>query len=211
MGGGWHIPGSVYDEVPWVQMTLIAAVRHDDVVWLAQDSRHVTVIASSPADSYAISVDKSYRGNGPLAWAWYGAPESKWHDFVRFVNTTEFASWDDLQEQCVAKRDELLLDQFGAVFVGTIAGVTKGVHVGNPEWLLCLSDAMFAGYCRMAAATAWTALAKSDLSTEDRFCRAMQATIDVSNNVLGSPFTMWRVDSEGAALVRPLSQQPQGI
>jgi hypothetical protein len=138
-------------------MTLLAAVLDGDTVWIAQDTRHISMSNSCPYDQYGTEIDKSYHEHDTLVWAWYGDAPNGWQLFTDWMASAAdtFTSWGDLQKRCQDKMDELKLYPFGILCAGVIGGKVGARHVGRDEYALVLSDdAIFVAFCRMSAATA---------------------------------------------------------
>jgi hypothetical protein len=135
-------------------MTLIAAVRDGDTVWIAQDSRHV--VASIHGEGYGLTVEKSYDHGDGLVWAWYGDGATDWKRFRNFVQDTTFTSWADLAERCNPVRAKCAGDKtFGAVFAGRLAGESGARHVGEPTEVMCTVDGLFAATGRLSTRVGW--------------------------------------------------------
>jgi hypothetical protein len=204
--------GWAYADDPLKIMTILGAVKTDDGIWIAADSRHVgTFPPNQPsADAWATTVEKLRPLGDRLVWGWYGDGGLKALELEAFMETVTPPSWPELEELVLHKMLDLKTPAFGVLIAGYIGTEGRIVHKGDDmlNTLGSTDDAIFCGYCKMAALTAWTAASAvaPDSDTERRFDAVMEAVIQTSNNVLGEPRVLWRLTPTERTQVR--STQP---
>lgn len=193
-------------------MTLLVAVQDSSTIWITGDSLHVSM--SGLGDAYGSTTDKLYPIDKLLVWGWYGDSVTDWQPFRDFMATETFRDWDDLlarsEPQVTAINEQ---SPFGVLFAGYLNGESRVCHLGDSGRVLADNDALFCGMCRMAANVGWRAInaSLSSLSTENRLNVVMESVIGVSNGVLGSPHTMWRISNRERIQVKSVPEPVQSI
>jgi hypothetical protein len=186
-------------------MTLLGAVKHDSGIWIAADSRHVSTFPTPGGDAWGVTVEKLYALGDLLVWGWYG--EEGGRELERYVETTSFAQWSNL-DQCVAKINQLrqgrVLGMLVAGFFGTEGRV---IHLGDSLNILGTDEVVFCGACKMAAMVGWKSASSVDSSSdiERRFDSVMETVIEVSNHALEEPRVLWRITPSERVQIRSTS------
>ena len=173
---------------------------------MGADSYHVSTDLTV-GDSWGRTEEKLFPLGERLVWGWYG--DTGGSELEDRIADIAFDGWPDL----VGKIGNLITElkhggTLGVLVGGFIKGDGEIHHIGDGRNSLrsvtAVSDAMFCGYCKMAALTGWESASSVDDTTdiERRFDAVMESVIRVSNGVLKEPRVLWRVTAELRTQVR---------
>ncbi len=189
-------------------MTLLAAIKSDDAIWIGADGRHVATFGEErwgTPDSWAAPTQKLFPFMDRLVWGWYGDAGDAGLQFERYMETASFPDWPSLQLAVDIERRRFQgTATLGVLIAGYIGDTGLVLHLGNALHAIVTGDLTCCAYCKMAATVGWESASAIDTSgdLEHRFDAVMEAVIRVSNHVLDEPRSVWRITPDERVQIR---------